>query len=134
MRPSDPELGTHTRLEPTENPPTHTGQLLGKYLLGARLGEGGMGVVYEAEDTLLKRKVAVKLLRKGYLASDKAVQRFLREARAAARLNHAHVVTIYEVDRAGDTYYLVMERMEGGSAQDLLVHSGTVPWQRATRL
>src|SRR6516225_5517384 len=68
------------------------------------------------------------------LASDKAVQRFLREARAAARLNHAHVVTIYEVDRAGDTYYLVMERMEGGSAQDLLVHSGTVPWQRATRL
>jgi serine/threonine protein kinase len=93
-----------------------------------------MGVVYEAEDTLLKRRVAVKLLAPGHLADAEAVQRFLREARAAARLNHAHVVTIHEVDRVGEIYYLVMELVRGGSVHDLLKRSGPRPWPQATRM
>src|SRR5438132_13342796 len=86
-----------------------TGQSLGKYLLGRRLGEGGMGVVFEATDTVLKRSVAVKLLPAARSADAEALQRFLREAQAAARLNHPHVVVIHEIARVGAVDFLVME-------------------------
>src|SRR5437764_12445206 len=90
---------------------------LGKYLLAGRRGAGGMGVVYEAEDTLLGRRVAVKLLPEALAADADALQRFLREARAAGRLNHPHVITVHEVDHDNDVYYLVMELLPDGSVQ-----------------
>lgn len=112
----------------------HVGTQLGKYLITKRLGQGGMGVVYEAQDTLMRRKVALKLLT-GTLALDPAArERFLREARAAGRLNHPNVVTIFEVSQHNSDCYLVMELVSAGSAQDVLQELGQCPWQQANRM
>src|SRR5512134_1421310 len=74
-------------------------ETLSHYELVEKLGEGGMGVVYLARDTLLDRKVAVKLLRNDALGSEERRQRFLREARAASALNHPYIVTVHDVGR-----------------------------------
>jgi serine/threonine-protein kinase len=108
--------------------------MLGKYRLGRRLGQGGMGVVYEAEDTVLKRRVAIKVLPDSAAADAETMRRFVREARSAGRLNHPNVITIYEVDQRDGMYYLVMELIEGGSVQDRLQANGTIPWQEATHI
>ncbi|HEX2923719.1 MAG TPA: protein kinase, partial [Chloroflexota bacterium] len=84
-----------------------------RYRLVAPLGEGGMAVVYEANDLLLDRKVAVKLLRPQYATDPAFLARFQREAKAAARLSHPNVVAIYDVGSDGDTQYIVMELVEG---------------------
>jgi serine/threonine-protein kinase len=115
-------------------PADEPGRMLGKYRLGRCLGRGGMGVVHEAEDTLLRRRVAVKLLPESAAADPETVQRFVREARSVARLNHPHVVTIYEVDQRDGVYYLVMEMIDGGSVQEMLRARGKLPWQEATRI
>ena len=73
---------------------------LGRYVVTGQLGQGGMGVVYEAEDTLLKRKVAIKLLPKEVSASPEALKRFRREGQAAAKLNHPNVVAVYDIGEA----------------------------------
>ncbi len=73
---------------------------LGKYLLKSRLGQGGMGIVYLATDTRLRRDVAIKVLPKAMASDADAVKRFLREARVAARLNHPNVVAVHDVDHA----------------------------------
>jgi len=109
------------------------GNRLGKYLLTGKLGSGGMGVVYEAEDALLKRKVAIKLLSDTSAAPD-LMQRFLQEARAAARLSHPNVVAIHEIDQQSGTYFIVMELVRGGSAQDFLDQHGPFDWPEATRI
>src|SRR3954469_23071563 len=80
------------------------GRRLGKYLLLRPLGRGGMGVVYEAEDTLLRRRVAVKGIADG-LGPD-AEGPFLRESPSAARLSHPNVVPVYEIDEQDGTVYL----------------------------
>jgi serine/threonine protein kinase len=109
------------------------GNRLGKYLLTGKLGSGGMGIVYEAEDALLKRKVAIKLLSDTAAAPD-IMQRFLQEARAAARLSHPNVVAIHEIDQQSGTYFIVMELLRGGSAQDFLDDQGPFDWPEATRI
>ncbi len=106
-------------------------QQLGKYVVTRCLGQGGMGVVYEARDPLLDRLVAIKVLPVQGFTPD-ALQRLLQEARAVARLNHPHVVAIHEIDRHDSGYYLVMELAPGGSALDRLASSGTIPWHEAT--
>jgi serine/threonine protein kinase len=110
------------------------GNRLGKYLLTAKLGHGGMGIVYEAEDNLLKRTVALKLLSDTLAAQPETRERFLREARAAARLSHPNVVAIYEVDQQSGTYYIVMELLRGGSAQSVLDSGSAFDWPEATRI
>jgi serine/threonine-protein kinase len=105
---------------------------LGKYVLRGRLGRGGMGVVYAATDALLDRPAAVKVLAGRSL--DQARERFLREARAAARLNHTNVVTVYEVGEEAGLSFLAMELLSGGSLQHLLDRRGPLPWREATRL
>ena len=90
------------------------------YKILDKLGEGGMGVVYKAEDTKLERKIALKFLPAHYTADEKAVERFKREARAAAKLNHPNIVTIFEIgehegpEGASNTY-IAMEYVEGES-------------------
>lgn len=111
------------------------GTVLGKYLLVRLLGRGGMGVVYEAEDTLLNRRVALKVMSQDMSADPNSLGRFLQEARAAARLNHPNVVTVHEVSQIDGTYFLVMELVRGGtSAQDVLKRKGALRWPVATRI
>jgi hypothetical protein len=106
----------------------------GKYLITGKLGEGGMGVVYLAEDVLLLRQVAVKLVPEGLSSNPSVLRRFKQEARAAARLNHPNVVTVHEIDEQDGVSYIVMELVRGGSAEELLEHNGAFRWQDATRM
>lgn len=106
---------------------------LGKYLLKAKLGQGGMGTVYLALDTRLKREVALKVLPREFSKDLDAVKRFLREGQAAARLNHPNVVAIYDVDQQRGHTFLVMELVNGGSAHDL-IKQGYLAWPEATRI
>src|SRR5205085_11017638 len=85
------------------------GSQLGPYLLREKIGEGGMGIVFEALDTRLGRRVAVKLLRARSLGGSSGHQRFFQEARMMATLNHPSVVTIYDVGSAGERDFIAME-------------------------
>ncbi len=105
---------------------------LGKYVLKSRLGKGGMGVVYLATDTRLKRDVALKVLSKSLASNADAVQRFLQEARAAAQLNHPNVVMVHDVDQQRGHCFLVMELVTGGTAQERM-SLGPLSWVEATR-
>jgi serine/threonine protein kinase len=110
--------------------PPPVGGRVGKYLLTGRLGRGGMGVVYEAHDTVLERRVALKVLTTTEAAG---WRRCLREARAAARLNHPNVVALYEAEQRDGLCYLAMELVPGGSTQAVLQTRGTLAWPEATR-
>lgn len=110
------------------------GRKLGKYEITGLLGQGGMGVVYQAHDTTIERDVAVKLL-PAELASDKnMLDRFLAEAKAAGRLAHPHVVSIHEIGQQDDIHYIVMELMTGGSTDDHLEKIGPYSPLEATRI
>src|SRR6204780_4398743 len=95
------------------------GTLLGHYRVTRRLGRGGMGVVYEAEDQKLGRLIAIKLLPQATRQDPVALERFWREARAASSLNHPGICTIYELNESGDQPFIVMELLEGQSLDKL---------------
>lgn len=107
---------------------------LGTYRIVKLLGSGGMGAVFLAEDTQLRRPVALKLIRPRAAASPIARDRFLREARAAAALRHDHIVTIYQVGEENGVPYLAMEHLEGESLDDRLRREGTLPIPEAVRI
>ncbi len=94
--------------------------LAGRYRLGGLLGQGGMAVVHGAEDAELGRTVAIKVLREPLSADPEFVERFRREARAAAALSHPNIVAVFDVGRDGDTSYIVMELVEGEDLKDLI--------------
>lgn len=103
-----------------------------KYLLGAPLGEGAMGVVYEATHVLLARKVAVKLIRTGTHA-DSAIERaFLKEGRNLASVSHPHVVSLFDFGVAQGVQYLVMERLPGEALDMRLGRAGPLDLHTAT--
>jgi serine/threonine protein kinase len=95
------------------------GTLLGHYRVTRRLGRGGMGVVYEAEDQKLRRFVAIKILPEATRSDPAALERFWREARAASSLNHPGICTIHELNESGDQPFIVMELLEGQSLDKL---------------
>jgi len=99
-----------------------------------RLAAGGMATVYRADDTLLDRAVAIKLLHEHVAADADARARFFREARAAARVSdHPHVVTVYDVGDAGGVPFIVMELMTGGSVADRIRGGARIPVATALR-
>ncbi|HEX4914969.1 MAG TPA: serine/threonine-protein kinase, partial [Vicinamibacterales bacterium] len=99
------------------------GQTISHYKVLSRLGAGGMGVVYEAEDTRLGRKVAIKFLPDELNADLEAAQRFLREARVVSNLNHAHICTLYDIGTHDAKQFMVMELLDGQSLKDRISRS-----------
>ena len=89
------------------------GQTLGRYAIDAKLGEGGMGLVYRARDTQLGRIVALKVLPPDQIVDAARKQRFLQEAKAASALNHPNIVAIYDLGSDRDIDYIVMEYVDG---------------------
>ena len=110
----------------------HKGFRVGPYVIQDLLGKGGMGAVYLGEHLDLHRKVAIKVLAPGKGDDQRlAIERFLREARAAAALDHPNIVRIHDVARHNDAPYLVMEYVEGETLQQTLDRDGRVPFEMA---
>jgi serine/threonine protein kinase len=96
---------------------------LGEFVILREIGRGGMGVVYEAEQTTLKRKVALKVLRFGVVADQGAMDRFRREAETVARLHHTHIVPIFAVGSHDGVSFYAMQFIDGSSLADVLNES-----------
>ena len=100
--------------------PSETPQRLGDFELLRELGRGGMGIVYEARQVSLNRKVALKVLSGGLGLTSKSIQRFRREAEAAAKLHHTNIVPIYATGEDDGTHFYAMELIDGPSLDHLI--------------
>ena len=107
------------------------GKLLGnRYEIIEKIGNGGMATVYKAEDKILKRYVAVKILRDEFTTDEEFIKRFEVEAQSAARLTHANIVSIFDVGVDGNLYYIVMELIQGKTLKEIIIKErGPLPWK-----
>lgn len=111
------------------------GTLLGSYEIQSVLGQGGMGVVYKARHTLMERTAALKMLHSQLVSDSTSVMRFKQESKAASRIEHPNVITIYEfgISPSGQPY-IVMEYLEGRSLADYIKKDGQVSVERAVHI
>ncbi len=98
-----------------------------RYRLDRKLGEGGMATVYCGTDILLRRRVAIKVLREQYAVDEEFVRRFYQEAESAAKLSHPNIVNTYDVGRQDDTYFIIMELVDGASLAEIIAADGRLP-------
>jgi serine/threonine-protein kinase len=124
------------RLVQLDDEPSLVGHVLdGKYTLLSKLGEGGMGSVYLAEQATMGREVAIKVLRREFSQNRMAIKRFLREARAASKLAHHNTITVYDFGQSNQgLLYLVMERLSGRPLADIMDDEGPLPPERAVHI
>src|SRR5580692_3461095 len=106
--------------------PLNPGTKLGPYEITGAIGAGGMGEVYRARDTRLDRIVAIKVLPAHLADNAELRERFEREARTVASLNHPHICTLFDIGRQGETEFLVMEYLEGETLAERLA-KGPLP-------
>lgn len=109
----------------------HKGFVLGKYRLLDRIGMGGMGQVYSAEHMSMRRRVAIKVLPPDRSGNQFARERFIREARAAAAVEHPNLIRVFDIENEGEVFFLVMEYIDGVSLHDLVVRRGPLDPNRA---
>jgi predicted Ser/Thr protein kinase len=118
-------------------PPPHgviaPGAVMGKYTLTRKLGEGAMGVVYEAVQSGMSRRAAIKVLAQALVANQRAVQRFQREAEAAARLSHPGIVAIFGMGEQYGAHFIAMEFVDGHTIEEL-IEKETLPWKRIAEI
>ena len=107
------------------------GKMLGnRYEIIEKVGNGGMATVYRAEDKVLKRNVAVKVLKDEFTTDEEFIKRFEIEAQSAARLTHPNIVSIYDVGSEDNLYYIVMELIRGKTLKEIIVEErGPLPWK-----
>ncbi len=110
-----------------------TGSRLGPYEVVSLIGVGGMGEVYRARDTKLKRDVALKVLPEAFLTDHDRLARFQQEAEVLASLNHSHIASIYGVHEADGTQALVLELVDGETLADRIAR-GPVPFEEALQI
>ena len=113
--------------EPPPPAPARGPRTIGNYQLIEKLGVGGMGIVYKAQQLSMDRPVALKILPPSCARDRVFVERFLREARSAARLNHPNIVQAYDVGEADGLYYFAMELVDGESLRTRIARDGRVP-------
>ena len=107
------------------------GQTISHYKILEKIGEGGMGVVYKAQDTKLDRLVAIKFLTAHSSNDEENNARFLQEAKAAASLNHPNILSIYEIDKEGNNQFIVMELIEGNDLRSFLKSGQSISLNQA---
>jgi serine/threonine-protein kinase len=106
-------------------------RISGRYQILETIGGGGMANVYKALDVILDRHVAVKVLQPQFSDDEQFIQRFRREAQSATSLAHPNIVNIYDVGEEGNTYYIVMEYVEGPTLKELIQSRGPIPVEEA---
>ena len=110
--------------------------LMGKYDIIDVIGHGGMGVVYKGRQVLMERTVAIKMLQSQHIADSQSVQRFLREGKASCRMNHPHVITVYDfgITPQSGQPFIVMDYLQGISLADLIKQDGQVSVERSMKI
>ena len=111
-----------------------TGKTFGKYEIIELIGKGGMAEVYKAKDKELGRYVALKILPPHFASDEEFVNRFVREAKSSAKLNHSNIVTIYDAGKHEDTYYIAMEYLEGETLKEIISRQGALPIDKSINI
>jgi serine/threonine protein kinase/HAMP domain-containing protein len=109
-------------------------RMIGRYRIGAAIGEGAMAQVFLAHDPSIERTIAIKILRPELRGDPEVVQRFLKESRAAGMLSHAHIATIYDVGQFDGIPYIAMEHVDGEPLDTMLAHQGRLTTERVLAL
>ena len=111
------------------------GKLLGgRYEIIEKIGTGGMATVYKAKCLVLKRFVAVKVLRDEFTTDEEFIKRFNVEAQAVASLTHPNIVSVYDVGHEGNLYYIVMELVKGKTLKEIIVEDGALGWKWSVKI